>query len=662
MKSRPPVKAACLPCRSSKIRCDGQNPCQACFQRDRICAYRQSRRGGRRQRGQKQGKVSGMVVSDTAIPPLSLSGPSVPCGAAECIASSGNKGRSEVQSIDPILQNITALLSHSGGLQDQESLPDAHLIAQDMQGSGKIGRPMLRAYTSEKDIVNAYYIYIHPYLPLLPPPPVADISDRPKLFEPQPEVVCTVSKSSLPYWPISSLSLAFSAILALIPPSEDQNPTEECNVWLRRSYAHFFAQAAFTSAEKEIDEHAIPGPRPTNLVNQGCLHPDVTRQLHPILALVVLSMYEFCQCGSVARMRNRANQALITAMDFSLHALGSSASEAQRRAWWAAAFVVHHSSILHFSAPIITASDPRINTPFPIIGLQADVTEPWPILLGAEEAMLSVAQVVDPKQSSQTPALNLGSQIRHLDSYLLSLSVKCYPYMTSTDINAVEAQASQCMGMIAYIVIHSARIRLHRFRAFREIPIFFNKHCDLSAISENEVFPMGALPELPAHYESLFPFTEQESLVTCLKSSLSVVRTLRDLARPNPFAPVDTRKDTSTAKVEIQTIYNGAATMFIRPFGALPYFKCAAMQAGYSLCMLLHRVRAALASKHLLACYPLLANPSSETEVDDARRLLEELRYGIESLILSLKQDVIFEGIAAMSRELDAVYLSLFPA
>ena len=205
-----------------------------------------------------------------------------------------------------------------------------------------------------------------------------------------------------------------------------------------------------------------------------------------------------------------------------------------------------------------------------------------------------------------------------------------------------------------------ARIRLHRYRAFKEIPIFFYKYCDLSAIAENEAFPIGALPEIPADFESLFPFTEQESLVICLKSALTVTRILRNLARPNPFAPVDSWHDTSAPKVEIQTIYNGAATMSVRALGALPYFKCAAMQAGYSLCMLLHRVRAALASNHILPCYPLLTNPSAETEVDDAGRLLEELRYSIESLVFSLKQDIIFEGIAAMSRALEAVYLSLF--
>ena len=57
-------------------------------------------------------------------------------------------------------------------------------------------------------------------------------------------------------------------------------------------------------------------------------------RLDPILALVMLSVYEYCQRGNVSRMRSRANQALTTAMDLSLHNLGAKATEAQRRTWW----------------------------------------------------------------------------------------------------------------------------------------------------------------------------------------------------------------------------------------------------------------------------------------------------------------------------------------
>ncbi|GLA10308.1 hypothetical protein AnigIFM60653_002620 [Aspergillus niger] len=117
---------------------------------DSILANR--RRGGRRQRGQNAREVPGTAMSGTAIPPLSLSGPSVSSGDVQPVANPGIGDRSDVQSINPTLQSITALLSFSGGLQDQESLSDTGLAAQDLQGSAKIGRPMLRTYTSEEDM------------------------------------------------------------------------------------------------------------------------------------------------------------------------------------------------------------------------------------------------------------------------------------------------------------------------------------------------------------------------------------------------------------------------------------------------------------------------------------------------------------------------------
>lgn len=85
------------------------------------------------------------------------------------------------------------------------------------------------------------------------------------------------------------------------------------------------------------------------------------------------------------------------------------------------------------------------------------------------------------------------------------------------------------------------------------------------------------------------------------------------------------------------------------------------MQASYVLYMLVHRVRAALSSKRLSVCYPLLNHPEPVTEVQDANRLIEELRNGAHSMIVCMKRDSIFEGIGGMIRDLDAAYFSLFP-
>lgn len=148
-------------------------------------------------------------------------------------------------------------------------------------------------------------------------------------------------KSRMPYWPTSSLTLALSAMLVLIPTSEDTFPIAETSLALRRSYAQLFAQAALTAVETETDD--LSPALSTNVFEaESCrarnfLHPQVPTQLHPVMALVVLAIYEYCQRGNISRMRARGNQAITTAMDISLHRLDSTTtecSEAQRRTWW----------------------------------------------------------------------------------------------------------------------------------------------------------------------------------------------------------------------------------------------------------------------------------------------------------------------------------------
>jgi hypothetical protein len=188
--------------------------------------------------------------------------------------------------------------------------------------------------------VNAYYIFFHPYLPLLPASNMQRNEDRHSLTR-LPNGATQPTRADLPYWPKSSLGLALSALLVMIPSSQDPFPDSEMSILIRRSYAQLFAQAALASVESDIDDLG-PGlnfAAPTAGMSQekSPLHAQVLSQLEPILALVVLSIYEYCQRGNVSRMRARINQAVTTAMDLSLHNLEPSATthlEAQKRTWW----------------------------------------------------------------------------------------------------------------------------------------------------------------------------------------------------------------------------------------------------------------------------------------------------------------------------------------
>ena len=51
----------------------------------------------------------------------------------------------------------------------------------------------------------------------------------------------------------------------------------------------------------------------------------------------MLSTYEYAQRGNIAKMRNRAGQAVNAAMDLGLHAKGNEEgyhAESNRRTWW----------------------------------------------------------------------------------------------------------------------------------------------------------------------------------------------------------------------------------------------------------------------------------------------------------------------------------------
>ncbi|KAJ5273133.1 hypothetical protein N7478_008258 [Penicillium angulare] len=78
--------------------------------------------------------------------------------------------------------------------------------------------------------------------------------------------------------------------------------------------------------ENDLDGMATGCTRTRTLVVD-----DNGTRLRPILVLVALSVYGYCQRGNLSRMRSRANQAVTSAMDLHLRKLDDTATEAQRR-------------------------------------------------------------------------------------------------------------------------------------------------------------------------------------------------------------------------------------------------------------------------------------------------------------------------------------------
>ncbi|KAJ5529097.1 hypothetical protein N7527_002490 [Penicillium freii] len=237
---------------------------------------------------------------------------------------------------------------------------------------------------------------------------------------------------------------------------------------------------------------------------------------------------------------------------------------------------------------------------------------------------------------------DFGTRIRNLDSNLVSLIGEADHHILATFDEEPEASVAENMWMISRMFIHAARTRLHRFRAFMDIPLFLDKYCDLAAINTADFPHQTSPPKWVTDCDVSFPFTEQESSIICLKSSLVITTIYRNLPYPNLLTSPPSSRSTAYPKT-------------------IPYFACSGIQTCYALLMLLHRLRASIATGRFEDCYHLFNNPTPASEIADAERLREELRHGVEILGRSLKYDVIFEGVGGMGQEVEGAYLAAFP-
>lgn len=176
-------------------------------------------------------------------------------------------------------------------------------------------------------------------MPILPAPEMS-----PPLDEPEPISQSHPDGFSYGLDFSSPVALALSAVLALVPCAEDTDPGSAEAVLFRRNCAQFFAQAAIESIEAESE---IPGsstePEKTlesepPSVDRLPFHPRVPVELESIIALNLLSVYEYAQRGNLKRMSRRAGQALMEAMmTYNLHNQTDDDdfyAEAKRRVWW----------------------------------------------------------------------------------------------------------------------------------------------------------------------------------------------------------------------------------------------------------------------------------------------------------------------------------------
>lgn len=155
--------------------------------------------------------------------------------------------------------------------------------------------------------------------------------------------------------PSSAISLAISAILALIPCPQDPNPLDSESIRWRRTYSQFLAKAALESIETETEkpESSVEPPKALDDSDEEIFrekfHSQVPLELESVIALDLLSVYEYAQRGNLKKMRARVGAALVSAMSLMLHQhsdVEDEYTEARRRAWWMTYICVCQGSIV----------------------------------------------------------------------------------------------------------------------------------------------------------------------------------------------------------------------------------------------------------------------------------------------------------------------------
>ncbi|KAI1345046.1 hypothetical protein F5Y15DRAFT_15563 [Xylariaceae sp. FL0016] len=639
----PPVKNACLSCRASRTRCNGEHPCASCVAKERQCTYQPSRRGGPRIR-KKNRPLSDYQDLAVSLPTKSEEVPQDALPVENYIDPGAG------------LKSLQDLYHDSDAIYDtlfQDPLADQAL---------NLKVPMARTYGANTSaILNAYYIWIHPYFPILPAPDCMPTVDQPlPLLEDQRDRLEE---------PSSPLALAISAIVALIPSPQDPSPLSEESVRWRRVYSQFLAKSAIESIETESErpESSTEPPRALDGVNGDIarekLHPLVPLELESIIALDLLSVYEYAQRGNLKKMRARAGAAFVAAMSLSLHTRNDSDdeySETRHRVWWMTYICVCQGSIVSNTA--------------------------WSVFVQAQQAILAATQFViefNKVRKAQGDMSRVFSRMQELERLLDPLVAKSETWTfncpSTQPVDRSEAVVSQSLRCMARIKMNSARIKVHRYCAFFDLAIFSGKHCDLTSTSEQEVdspeptqlqscctasLPSGTAsasgrsngsvsptvsntsrsphsngyPQygFPQQTTLNFPFTTHHSAKVCLKSALSIAQGFDYMPYPNPSS------QTSNAPP-----YLGPGSMIISP-RTMPSFACCAMQCSYALLMVKNRTD---------SIYPL-TNGEAGPLVDNLR---DRLQQGLASVLLTLENyATAFEALGGMRDQIrDKVYSSL---
>ena len=420
------------------------------------------------------------------------------------------------------------------------------------------------------------------------------------------------------YRPKSPLSLAISAILALIPRPNDPTHSSTLSVLQRRAYANEFAKLANAAVEVDCELLASSTNPSQALLDRPCvhrepLHPQTPVELESILALLVLSIYEYAQRGNLLKMKSRASQALGMALDRSLHSQGKEDglifAEARRRAWWMTYYCALQCSIVSGSSPFIVPKDPNFVTPYPNF---ASDPEGWSLLMNSQEILASASQFIVELKSAlvtNSDGIYIHERMRQLDEWMSSVLKQTEinaPVVESADPGSqAESMTARNVRSMCQIKLNSAKIKTHRFQAFHDIPIFIRKHCDLTVadILKEGTSSVAVKTLNSENGSNCSGACGEETTATGRQyvASSSASSTSSDLhpypaaqisvANGSPYSSEYSAEACLRAAVGTSLLFESLSNPGPHSIRVVPFSACCIMQSSYALLMLYYKAR-----------------------------------------------------------------------
>ncbi|KAI5457545.1 hypothetical protein BGZ63DRAFT_394945 [Mariannaea sp. PMI_226] len=603
----PPVKLACLACRATRVRCNGEQPCSNCLRKERDCSYLPSRRGGARNRPTQ--KLNNVYLDDHI-----------------------------VSQADEYINRINEFLSPGTGLRRSVLSPLSEQQCGDHGASthgraGSIQGPSaVRMYIKESSILNAYYIFIHPFFPVLPPPPVSIHQDDPIYWSAETGPGLLSAGFSSP------LSLAILAMLALIPVRED-GFDQNVDLNARSRIAHRFARQALEMVEVDTEHanFAFASQYMDTTDGQQCidrepLHPGLPVELESIVSLLILSNYEHAQRGNLLKMAARSCQASALAKGLSLHCqspIEDDFSEARRRTWWMTYATSYLTSLACHKSFIAIVDESEITTPYPQLGSDAQC---WPIFVETLRISMASLQFTASEKAGVLSGQGLVStqqQIQDLRNSIEKASTRlgsCVHQFTSgyLDLTAWETNSAQIMRRLCHIKLASATIQIYRYQAFGNIPVFIKDYCKITSVSRAGELgnPYKSQQSQGTNHEThLTPLSQPQSASLCVDAALAIARHLQQII--------------------LVKVPEGDRVL---P-SLMPISTCCAMQATYSMVMQLSSIRISRASEGNLQ------------PVANAERLLDEIFHGLERIVQILEHHArIYVALSGVKDQVQAIF------